>query len=148
MKWELPEVQTGFRKDRGTRDQISNSHWIGEKPREFQKNFLIDYTKAPDCVDHNKLQNFSRDENTQTTLPCLLWNLYAGQEATIRTGHGTTDWFKIGKGVCQGCILSPAYLTYMQSTSCKMLGWMNYKLESRFPEKKISITSYMQTIPP
>ena len=69
---ELPEVQTGFRKDRGTRDQISNSHWIGEKPREFQKNFLIDYTKAPDCVDHNKLQNFSRDENTQTTLPCLL----------------------------------------------------------------------------
>ena len=97
MKWELPEVQTGFRKDRATRDQISNSRWIVEKPREFQKNFLIDYTKASDCVDHNKLQNFSRDENTQTTLPCLLWNLYAGQEATIRTGHGTKDWFKIGK---------------------------------------------------
>ena len=147
MKWELPEVQTGFRKDRGSRDQISNSHWIVEKPREFQKNILIDYTKASDCVDHNKLQNFSRDENTQTTLPCLLWNLYAGPEATIRTGHGTMDWFKIGKGVRQGCILSPAYLTYMQSTSCEMLGWMNYNLESRFPEK-ISITSDMQVIPP
>ena len=102
---ELPDVQAGFRKDRGTRDQTATIHWIIEKAREFQKDMyfcFIDYAKAFDCVDHNKLENSSKDGNT-----CLLRNLYAGQEATVRTGHGTTDWFQIGKGICQGCILSP-----------------------------------------
>ena len=106
---ELPDVQDGFRKDRGTRDQIANIHWIMEKAREFQKNiyFCIDYAKAFDCVDHNKLWKSLKEMGIPDHLTCLLRNLYAGQEATVRTGHGTTDWFQIGKGVCQGCILSP-----------------------------------------
>ena len=97
---ELPNVQAGFRKGRGTRGQIANIRWIIEKAREFQKNIyfcFFDYAKAFDCVDHNKLENSERDGNEN----------HAGQEATVRTGHGTTDWFQIGKGVCQGCILSP-----------------------------------------
>ena len=106
---ELPDVQTGFRKGRGTRGQIANIHWIIKKAREFQKNIyfcFIDYTKAFDCVDHNTLENSSRD-GIPDHLTCLLRNLYAGQEATLRTGHGTTDWFQIGKEVRQGCTLSP-----------------------------------------
>ena len=105
---ELPDVQAGFRKGRGTRDQIASIHWIIEKAREFEKNIyfcFIDNAKAFDCVDHNKLENSSRDRNARAPT-CLLRNLYAGQEATVRTGHGTTDWFPIGKGVRQGCILS------------------------------------------
>ena len=101
----------------GTRDLIANICWIVEKAREFQKNicfYFIDYTKAFDCVDHNKLENSSRDGNTR---PPYLRNLNAGQEATVRTGHGTADWFQIGQGVCQGCNCHPAYLTSMQSTS-------------------------------
>jgi len=98
---ELPHVQAGFRKGRGTRNQVANICWIIEKAREFQENIyfcFIDYAKAFDCVDHNKLENSSRDGNTR--LPnCLLRNLYAGQEVTVKTGHGTTDWFQIGKGV-------------------------------------------------
>ena len=104
---ELPDVQGGFRKGRGTRDKIANIHWIIEKAREFQKNIyfcFIDYAKAFDCVDHNKLENSSRDGNTRPPT-CLLRNLYVGQEATVRTGHGTTNWFQTGKGVRQGCIL-------------------------------------------
>ena len=96
------KILENFRKGRGTRD--ANICWIMEKAREFQKNIyfcFIDYAKAFDCVDHNKLENSERDGT------CLLRNLYAGQKATVRTGHGTTDWFQIGKGVCQGCILSP-----------------------------------------
>ena len=91
-----------------------------EKAREFQKNIyfcFIEYTKAFDCVDHNKLWKILKEMGIPDHLTCLLRNLYVGQEATVRTGHGTTDWFPIGTGVCQGCILSPAYLTYMQSTS-------------------------------
>ena len=110
VNWELPDVQTGFRKGRGTRDQISNIHWIIEKAGEFQKNiysYFIDYTKAFDCVDHNKLWKILKEMRIPDHLTCLLWNLCAGQEATVRTGHGTIDWFKIGKGVHQGCILSP-----------------------------------------
>ena len=107
---ELPDVQAGFRKGRGTRDQIANVRWIIEKEREFQKNVyfcFIDYAKAIDCVDHNKLWKILREMGIPDHLTCLLRNLYAGQETKVRTGHGTTDWFQIGKGVCQGCILSP-----------------------------------------
>ena len=97
---ELPDIQAGFRKGRGTRDQIANIHWIIEKAREFQKNIcfcFIDYTKAFDCVDHNKLWKILQDMGIPDHLTCPLRNLYAGQEATVRTGHGTTDWFQIGK---------------------------------------------------
>ena len=114
---ELPDVQAGFRKGRGTRDQIANICWIIEKAREFQKNIyfcFIDYAKAFDCVDHYKLWKIlkgflgiQKKLGIPDHLTCLLRNLYAGQEATVRTGHGTTDWFQIGKGECQGCILSP-----------------------------------------
>ena len=107
---ELPDVQAGFRKGRGTRDQMANICWIMEKASEFQKNIyfcFIDYAKASDCVDHNKLWKILKEMGIPDHLICLLRNLYAGQEATVRTGHGTTDWFHIGKGVHQGCILSP-----------------------------------------
>ena len=107
---ELPDVQAGFRKGRGTRNQIANIRWIIEKAREFQKNLyfcFIDYAKAFDCVDHNKLWKILKEMGIPDHLTCLLRDLYAGQEATVRTGHGTTDWFQIGKGVRQGCILSP-----------------------------------------
>ena len=110
MNHELPGFQAGFRKGRGTRDQIANIRWIIEKAREFQKNIyfcFIDYVKAFDCVDHNKLWKILKQMGIPDHLTCLLRNLYAGQEATVRTGHGTTDWFQIGKGTCQGCILSP-----------------------------------------
>ena len=106
MNHEIPNVQAGFRKGRGTRDQIANIHWIIKKAREFQKSIYfcsIDYAKASDCRDHNKLW---------IILTCLLRNLYAGQEATVRTGHGTTDWFQVGKGVRQGCILSPCLFNF------------------------------------
>ena len=117
---ELPDVQAGFRKGRGTRDQIAYIHWIIKKNREFQKNIyfcLIDYAKAFDCVDHNKLWKILKDMGIPDRLTCLLRNVYAGQEATVRTGHGTTDWFQIGKGVRQAVYCYPAYLTSMQRTS-------------------------------
>ena len=107
---EIPHVQAGFRKDRGTRDQITNIHWIIEKAREFQKNIyicFIDYAKVFDCVDHNKLWKILQEMEIPDHLTCLLRNQYEGQEATVKTRHGTTDQFQIGKGVCQGCILSP-----------------------------------------
>ena len=109
MNHELPDVQSGFRKGRGTRDQIANIHWILEKAREFQKNTcfcFIEYITNFD-VDHNKLWTILQEMGIPDHLTCLLRNLYARQEATVRPGHGTTDWFQIGKGVCQGCILSP-----------------------------------------
>ena len=107
---ELPDVQAGFRKGRRTRDQIANIRWIMEKAREFQKNIyfcFIDYAKAFDCVDHNKLWKILKEMGIPDHLTCLQRNLYADQEATVRTGHGTTHWFQIGKGVLQGYILSP-----------------------------------------
>ena len=108
---ELPDVQARFRKGRGTRNQIANIRWIIEKARECQKNIyycFIDYTKAFDCVDHHKLWKILKDMGIPDHLTFLMRNLYAGQEATVRTGHGIiTDLFHIGKGVCQGCILSP-----------------------------------------
>ena len=121
MNREIPDVQAGFRKGRGTRDQIANIHWILEKAREFQNNCFTDYAKAFDCVDHNKMWKILKEMGIPDHLTCLLRNLYADQGATVRTGHGTTDWFQIEKGVCQGCILSPCLFSYMQSTSCKML---------------------------
>ena len=152
MNRELPDVQTGFRKGRGIRDQVVNIHWIIKKSRKFQKNIyfcLIDYTKAFDCVDHNKLWKILKEMGIPDHLTCLLRNLYAGQDTTVRTGHGTTDWFQIRKGVCQlkAVYCYPAYLTYMQSTSWEMLGCMKHKLESRLPGE-ISITSDMQMTPP
>uniref|UniRef100_A0A8B9WJG5 Reverse transcriptase domain-containing protein n=1 Tax=Bos mutus grunniens TaxID=30521 RepID=A0A8B9WJG5_BOSMU len=124
MNHELPDVQAGFRKGRGTRDQIANIRWIIEKAREFQKNSyfcFIDYAKAFDCVDHNKLWKILKEMGIPDHLTCLLRNLYAGQAATVRTGHGTTDWFQIGKGVCQGCMLSPClfnlYAEYITGNS-------------------------------
>ena len=125
MNRELPDVQAGFKKGRGTRDQIANIRWIIEKAREFQKSIyfcFIDYAKTFDCVDHNKLWKILKEMEIPDHLTCLLRNLYSGQEAIVRTGHGTTYWFKNGKGVHQGYILSPACLIYMQSTSCEMLG--------------------------
>ena len=151
MNHEIPDVQAGFRKGRGRRDEIANICWIWGKAREFQKNTdfcFIDYTKAFDCMDHNKLWKILMEIGIPDHLTCLLRNLCAGQEATVRTGDGTTDWFQIEKGVCQSSILSPclfnlyadiycypAYLTYMQSTSWEMLGWKKHMLESRLPEK-------------
>ena len=121
MNHELPDVQAGFRKGRGTRDQIANIFWIVEKAREFQKNiyfFSTDYVKAFDCVDHNKMWKILKEMGIVDHLTCLLRNLYAGQEATVRTGHGTTDWFQIGKGVRQGCIWLYIYnLSYADDTS-------------------------------
>ena len=109
MNHELPDVQAGFRKGRGTRDQIANIRWIIKKATEFQKSIyfcFIDYAKAFDCMDHNKLWKILQEMGIPDHLTCLLRNLYAGQEATVRTGHRTTDWFQTEKGVCQGYILS------------------------------------------
>ena len=108
MNWELPDVQAGFRKGRVTKDQIANICWIIDKAKEFQKNIyfcFIDYDNAFGCVDHNKLWKILQGMEIPDHLTCLLRNLYAGQEATFRTGHGTMCWFQIGKGVCQGCVL-------------------------------------------
>ena len=121
---KLPDLQAGFRKGRGIRDRIANIRWIIKKAKGFQKNIysrFIDYAKAFDCVDHNKLWKILKEMGILDHLTCHLRNLYAGQEATVRTGHGATDWFQIGKGVCQGCILSPClfnlYAEYiMQNT--------------------------------
>ena len=110
---ELPDVQAGFRKGRGTRDQIANILWIIKKARDFQIYFcFIDYTKAFDCVDHNKLWKIVKEVGIPDHLTCLLRNLYAGQEATVRTGHGTTDWFQTSKEVRQGCMLSPCLFNF------------------------------------
>ena len=147
---ELLDVQAGFRKGKGTRDQIANIHWIIKKAREFQKNiyfYFIDYAKAFDCVDHNKLWKILKEMGIPDHLSCLLRNLYAGQEATVRSGYGTTDWFQIGKGVRQDVYCHRVNLTYMQSTSLESLGWMKHKLESRLPGE-ISITSDMQMTQP
>ena len=110
MNCELPDVQAGFRKGRRTRGQIANICWIIKKARELQENIyfcFIDYAKAFDCVDHNTLWKILKEMGIPDHLACLLRNLYTGQEATVRTGYGTTDWFQIRKGVCQGCILPP-----------------------------------------
>ena len=115
MNRELPDVQAGFRKGRGARNQIANIRWIMEIAREFQENIyfcFIDYAKAFDCVDHNKLWKILKQMGIPEHLTCLLRNLYTGQEATVRTRHGIMDWFQIGKGVRQGCIVSPCSFNF------------------------------------
>ena len=137
---ELPDVQAGFRKGRGNRDQIANICWIMEKAREFQKNIyfcFIDDAKAFDCVNHHKLWKILKEMGIADHLTCPLRNLYASQEITVRTGHGTIDWFQIEKGVCQGCILSPClfnlYAEYImrnwagRSTSWNQDCWEKYQ---------------------
>ena len=125
MNQELPDVQAGFRKGRGTKDQIANICWIIEKARELQKNIyfcLIDYTKDFNCMNHNKLWKILKDMGIPDHLTCLHRNLYAGQEATVRTRRGTIDWFKIGKGVQQGCIMSDSLRTCKVPMDCSPLG--------------------------
>ena len=127
MNCELPDVQAGFRKGRGTRDQIANIHWIIEKAREFQKNIYFcftDYTKAFDCVDHNKLWKILKEMGIPDHLTCLLRNLYAGPEATAKMDMEQWTGSKLGKEYIKAVYCHPAYLTYIQNTSCKMLGWI------------------------
>ena len=145
MNQNLSDVQAGFRKGRETRYQIENIRWIIEKSREFQKNIylcFIDCARAIDCVDHNKIWKILQEMGIPEHLTCLLRNLYAGQEVTVRTRYGTTDWFQFGKGVCQGCLLSPClfnlYAEYIMQ---------NGRLESSLLGE-ISITSDMQMTPP
>ena len=144
LNWELPDVQAEFRKGRGTRDQIANIRWIIVKARNFQKNIyfsFIDYAKAFDCVDHNKLWKILQEMGILDHLTCLLRNLYACQEAIVRTGHGTMDWFQIGKGICQ--VLSLCLFNFYQFSSvtqpcptlwpkdCRMPG---FPVHQQFPE--------------
>ena len=134
MNRELPDVQAGFRKGRGTRDQIANIHWIIKKAREFQKNIyfcFIDYAKAFDCVDHNKLWKILKDMGIPDYLTCLLRNLYAGQEATVRTGYGTMGWFQTGERVRQGCILSPCLFNLYAEYIMRNARLDKAKMESR-----------------
>ena len=127
MNHELHNVQTGFRKGRGARDQIASISWIIEKAREFQKKIIKDF----DYVDHYKLWKILKEMGIPEHLTGLLRNLYAGEKATVRNGHETTDWFQIGKEYIKVVYCHPAYLTYLQSISCEMPGWMKNKLESR-----------------
>ena len=140
MNCEIPDVQDRFRKGRGTRYQSANIRWTIEKAREFQKNIyfcFIDYAKVFDCVDHNKLWKILKEMEISDHLTCLLRNLYAGQKAIVRTGPGATNRHsKSGKVYIKSVYCHPVYLTYMQSTSWEMLGWMKNKLESRLPRKK------------
>ena len=149
MNQELPGVQAGFRKSRGSKDQISNIHWI-EKAREFQRNVYFcytDYLKVFDCVDHRKLWKILKERGISGHLICLLRNLYTGQEATVRTKHGTWTGSKLGKEYIKAVYCHSAYLTYKDSTSCEMPGWMKHKLESTLPGG-ISIASDIQMTPP
>ena len=142
---ELPDVQARFRKGRGTRDQIANIHWIMEKAREYQKNIyfcLIDYTKAFDCVDHNKLWKILKEMGIPDHLTCLLRNLYADQEATVRTGHGTTDWFQIGKGVYQGCILSPCLFNFYEEYIMRNAGLEETQAGIKMAKRNINDLRY------
>ena len=147
---ELPHVQAGFRQSRGTRDQISSICWIIKKAREFQKNIdfcCIDYAKAFDCVDHDKLWKILKEMGIPDNLTRLLRNLYVGQEATVRTGHGTTDWFQIRKEVCQGHILSPCLFNLYEEYIMRDSGLDEAQLDSRLLGE-VSITSDLQMTPP
>src|SRR5574342_690086 len=138
---ELPDVQAGFRKGKGNRDQIANICWIIKKAREFQKNiyfFFTDYAKAFDCVDYNKLWKILKVMGIPDHLTCLLKNLYAGQEATVRTGHGTTDWFQIGKRVHQGCILSPCLFNLYAGYIMKNAGLDEAQVGNKIARRNIN----------
>ena len=138
-------VQAGFRKGRETRDQIANIRWIMEKAREFQKNIyfcFIDYAKAFDCVDHNKLWKILKVMGIPDHLTCLLRNLYAGQEATVRTGHGTTDWFQVGKGMCQGCTLSPWLFNFYAEYIMRNAGLEETQAGSKISGRNINNLRY------
>ena len=142
---ELPDIQAGFRKGRGTRDQIANILWITEKAREFQKNIyfcFIDYAKTFDFVNHNKLWKILQEMGIPDHLTCLLRNLYAGQEATVRTGHGTTDWFQIGKGVHQGCILSPCLFNLYAEYIMRNAGLEEAQVRIRIAGRNINNLRY------
>ena len=150
MNCELPDVQAGFRKGRGTRDQIANIHWIIEKAREFQKNIyfcFIDYAEAFDYVDHNKLWKILKEIRISDHVTCLLRNLYAGQEATVRTEHGTTDWFQIRKGVCQGCILSPCLFNLYAEYIMRNSGLNKAQTGIKIAGRNINILRYMDDTP-
>ena len=140
----LLDVQTGFRKSRETRDQIANICWIIEKAREFQKNifFFIDYAKAFDYVDHNQLWKILKEMGIPEHLTCLLRNLYAGQEATVRTGHGTTDWFQIGKGARQGCTLSPCLFNFYAEYIMRRAGLEEAQAGIRIAGRNINNLSF------
>ena len=150
MNQELPDVQAGFRKGRGTRDQIVNIHWVTEKARELQKKPTSASLTTLKLLTMWITTNWKilKEMGIPDHLTCLLINLYAGQEATVRTGHGTMDWgSNLGKEYIKAVYCHPDYSTYMQSTSCEMPDWMKCKLESRF-QGEISITSDMQMTPP
>ena len=150
MNGKLPDVQAGFRKGRGTRDQIANIFWTWKKQESSRKNIyfcFIDYAKAFDCVDHNKLWKILKEMGIPDHLTCLLRKLHAGQEATVRTEHGTTDWFQIGKGVRQGCVLSPCLFNLYTEYIMRNAGLEEAQAGIRLPGK-ISITSDMQMTPP
>ena len=142
---ELPDVQASFRKGRRTRDQLANICWIIKKAKEFQKNIyfcFIDNAKAFDCVDHNKLWKILKEMGLPDHMTCLLRNLYAGQEATVRTGHGTTDWFQIGKGVRQGYILSPCLFNLYEEYIMKNTGLEEAQAEIKIARRKINNFRY------
>ena len=145
MNRELPDVQAGFKKGRGTRDQIDNTCWIIKKAREILKNIYF-YTKAFDCVDHNKLWKI-QEMGIPDYLTCLLRNLYAGQEATVKTGHGTTDWFQIRKGVHRGCILSPCLFNLYTEHIMQNAGLDEAQAGIKIARRNIN-TSDMQMTPP
>ena len=142
---ELPDWTSGFRKGRGTRDQIANIRWIIEKAREFQKNTyfcFFDYAKDFDCVDHNKLWKILKEMGIPDHLTCLLRNLFAGQEATVRTGRGTTDWFQIGKGVCQSWMLSPCLFNLYAEYIMRNAGLEEAQAGIKIARRNINNLSY------
>ena len=150
VNWELPDVQAGSRKGRGTRNQIANIYWIIKKAREFQKNIyfcFVDYAKAFDCVNHKKLWKILKEMGLPEHFTCLLRNVYAGQEATVRTGHGITNRFQIGKGIHQGCILSACLFNSYAEYTMWNAGLDEIQAESRL-QGDVSITSDMQMTPP
>ena len=150
MNHEIPDVYAGFRKGRGTRDQLANTRWSIEKAREFQKNIyfcFINYAKAFDLVDHNKLWEILKEMGIPDHLTCLLRNLYAAQEATVRTGHGTTDWFQIRKRVRQGCVLSSCLLNLCAEYIMRNAGLDEAQAGISLPGE-ISIPSDTQMTPP
>ena len=150
VNWELPDVQAGFTKGRGTRNQIANICWIIENTGEFQKNIYFcftDYTKTFDCVDHNKLWKILKemgipDQGIPDHLTCFLRKLYAGQEATVRTGHGVPDWFQLGKGVREGCILSPCFFNFYAEYIMRNAGLAEAQARIKIARRNINNLRY------